>query len=962
MATSIGRLQAALSSVTSEVTVAAANINFDFTLVKCEAPAEYRSLEQQLTPARKAEAECGSLHVTARRLGALFEEICPVAPRLIGAFGKRASEITQKANQKSTPLPSAARSIFSDYIGVDICALWAAATSSKAALPLFLLACMLARIWDDAEATALWCEIVKDRRMDIASRLEAGEPVPYTAVSAAAQQDIPREQLAKWDASARAFLKTADDMCSMQRKQFNLIAHNIDVPVSIGNDQRPYHGIVATWTNAMKTLEKLICGQPYAVLDGSILLGISSWHIYPDMTVFGSGPGKQVIMRDPLVDSGGVASLGIKDSPLQGAESQNGGVFWSLSLGHYKFYGKPTNRTSRLDEDRSRLTFSELQVATIGALLSAWHVPVSMTDRALKCLLKILSFLPYDGEDRRDLWIKTMTDPVVMCLSEPEDTAALIALGRRRSVFISSRKDGAGQQGLNLNPVNDFFALRAPPYPLLDLIEIVAGAGSLLWRIALRMDEYSKEDFMFVFYCWINGKRELGGARIIPKNASADKVQFASSYGGITAESLGLGAGEAWEIGPVDFKHGEKLSFIMTRGSAEYRHLIGQRSPIGVYVIDSNGGDARLPLLEYEDITWCIDNGYISPEDLKSALTGTSSKLEQNLDNGVLYNFCHLGLASIIYQDLNLDGVTISPKALSSPLSAVFEWYRLYAGTDLHLQKYASRLTKRFKRESSWRLVAFFETGEVVVGFEAKIPALGLAVGDSIFVPRKLLIDPYESPDMENFRVGRLLGSLGHSGITILQPADPQELMVRDLDAGAWRLSLKPFSGEPGDDFAKTSLHLGFTGWQAPVFVKQSVGTQLSSANVLQVFVSVRDSGEWVADVDVLGMLTHGDVEFLESDETCPHRRQRGHSGAAPAADGVPDGMLLIETWDQILDLPEGWLVARACGNWVSRLAIASVAALHCRLREKRVYICPQDKDWCWLCLEEEHRNAIFVY
>lgn len=731
MATSIGRLQAALSSVTSEVTVAAANINFDFTLVKCEAPAEYRSLEQQLTPARKAEAECGSLHVTARRLGALFEEICPVAPRLIGAFGKRASEITQKANQKSTPLPSAARSIFSDYIGVDICALWAAATSSKAALPLFLLACMLARIWDDAEATALWCEIVKDRRMDIASRLEAGEPVPYTAVSAAAQQDIPREQLAKWDASARAFLKTADDTWSMQQKQFNLIAHNIDVPVNRGNDQRPYHGIVATWTNAMKTLEKLICGQPHAVLDGSILLGISSWHIYPDMTVFGSGPGKHVMMRDSLVNSGGVISVGVKYSSPLGPGSQHG-VFWSLSLGHYKFYGKPTNKVSRLNEDRSRLTFSELQVATIGALLSHWNIPVAMTEGALKCLLKIVSFLPYDAEDRSDVWIKILTDSLVMCLSESENTAALISLGRRRSVFISS-EDRPGNR--RANQATKYFGLTKPPYHLLDLMEDAAGVGSLLWRVVLRMKQHPKENFIFVSYCWSDGKRELCGARVL-NNANANKRQFGSSYGGVTVATLGLDDREAWEIGPVEANNDDKLGLGVLRGSTKYRHLIGRLSSVAVFVIDDNGDDIRLPILEHEDITGCIDCGLISPKALKSALTGRNFKLEEKLDDEVILTFCNLGLASIIYKSLSLEGATISPRALSSPLNSIFRKNRSDAGTELPAHFYT--LDKIFNRGTSWRIVTFFETGQTFMGVEGKEPPLGLAIGDSIFLPRKV--------------------------------------------------------------------------------------------------------------------------------------------------------------------------------------------------------------------------------
>ena len=40
----LGKLQAALAAATNEVTVAAANINFDFALIKCEAPKEYHVL------------------------------------------------------------------------------------------------------------------------------------------------------------------------------------------------------------------------------------------------------------------------------------------------------------------------------------------------------------------------------------------------------------------------------------------------------------------------------------------------------------------------------------------------------------------------------------------------------------------------------------------------------------------------------------------------------------------------------------------------------------------------------------------------------------------------------------------------------------------------------------------------------------------------------------------------------
>ncbi|KAI1150757.1 hypothetical protein F4825DRAFT_452191 [Nemania diffusa] len=46
------RLQASLGQMTQYLTVTAANFNFDFTLVKVEAPPEYRDIATVLSPAR----------------------------------------------------------------------------------------------------------------------------------------------------------------------------------------------------------------------------------------------------------------------------------------------------------------------------------------------------------------------------------------------------------------------------------------------------------------------------------------------------------------------------------------------------------------------------------------------------------------------------------------------------------------------------------------------------------------------------------------------------------------------------------------------------------------------------------------------------------------------------------------------------------------------------------------------
>jgi hypothetical protein len=117
MSATLGKLQAALASATNEVTVAAANINFDFTLVKYEAPKEYHPLGQLLAPTRKHDAENGKTHVTARRLGALFEGVCPSTPNLIKAYGTRVSDISKQATEKQPNDYS--KSIFAAFAGVD---------------------------------------------------------------------------------------------------------------------------------------------------------------------------------------------------------------------------------------------------------------------------------------------------------------------------------------------------------------------------------------------------------------------------------------------------------------------------------------------------------------------------------------------------------------------------------------------------------------------------------------------------------------------------------------------------------------------------------------------------------------------------------------------------------------------------------------------------------------------------
>ncbi|KAK8098775.1 uncharacterized protein PG998_012016 [Apiospora kogelbergensis] len=128
----IGKVQASIAAASQETTIALANANFDMSLIRIEAPQEYKALGSALAKRKRNIAEDGPAHVTARRLGTLFQGILPETPNLIRAYGTRASEIAQSpvVNPKGTD----AHGPFKDYVGVDGTSIWAAATSGSAAI------------------------------------------------------------------------------------------------------------------------------------------------------------------------------------------------------------------------------------------------------------------------------------------------------------------------------------------------------------------------------------------------------------------------------------------------------------------------------------------------------------------------------------------------------------------------------------------------------------------------------------------------------------------------------------------------------------------------------------------------------------------------------------------------------------------------------------------------------------
>jgi hypothetical protein len=350
-----------LVSATNENYAALANVKFDFSLIKMEAPIEFNGIASALSYRRRVEAEEGPSHKTARRLGALFEDLVPSTPKLISAFGLRMSEIMNTSGVNA--IGTGQHGPFEPYVGADGTTLWAAATSGIPALGVYLLSCLLARAWDAKTATAIWVELVAARKNEIKQGLQNNNNISTSSVVGACQ-DITRNDLALWDSSARAWLRRADKAKQWSQCQLSLIVNNIKTPIPGGPST--YTQVMNVWKQSMSALEQLLSGKPQDIVDGSVFLAFSAWHLYPDLFVLGAEPTK-VSFRDNLIPSSAVGTVGVESR-----FPEKDGVRWSLALSHLQYYGAPV--VVRSDQEDSRMTFNQLQIVALGGLLGRWKV------------------------------------------------------------------------------------------------------------------------------------------------------------------------------------------------------------------------------------------------------------------------------------------------------------------------------------------------------------------------------------------------------------------------------------------------------------------------------------------------------------------------------------------------------------------------------------------------------------
>ena len=425
----LGRITNSFFSATNENTLALANLNLDFALVKYEAPKEFNGLGTSLSIARRNNAEDGPLHKTLRKLGCLFEQVLPSAPKLIQAYGLRTSEIIQSPG--ISPNGSKKHGPFEQFVGADGASIWAAATSGPAALCVNLLACMLARQFDDAKiGVAILVELVTERQREIREAMENGHIVSISTMMAA-QQDISREELAAFDASARSWLRSADEAKMSCQKQLMLVLRNINTTISGGSST--YTKVMEAWKQAMVGFEDLLAGMPQEVSSGAVLRALSAWHLYPDLIVLAEKT-VNVRFQDPLIPQQGVVTVGLQFKEVE----PDKGIQWSLTLSHLRFYGDPVIVETYGND--SRVNIKQLRMIAFGSLLGVWNVfTEGIRDAALwfQAIWKVLQ----DAESKDEIafslpWLRMLVDTADEYIAsqgdDRETCRLLVNYGRRR--------------------------------------------------------------------------------------------------------------------------------------------------------------------------------------------------------------------------------------------------------------------------------------------------------------------------------------------------------------------------------------------------------------------------------------------------------------------------------------------------------------------------------------------------
>ncbi|GAW24361.1 hypothetical protein ANO14919_139450 [Xylariales sp. No.14919] len=1027
--TSFGQLNASAATFRAEATNALVNVNLEFNVFAkrfINPPREYDGVGQHLATKRLQEAQDGVPHGVARGLGALFKDsaMLPSTPELIKTYGLRASEISRSA--AANPKGNDSHGAFAGVIGADATTLWAAATSGWPAIQCHLLACLLARIWEPPEATSIWVEIIARRKHILKSKLVEEGELEHDVLLAVGG-DISRSDLFDWDASARAWLRVADQVMVKQQTQAKLIIDNLDIPVNSKPDT--YDSVMDAWASSMTQMEKLLRGIPLQVYRGDILLGLLSWHLYPDMKCLFREE-RTIKQNDPLLTGRGILTLGLEPSPRVSSDPQS--VYWALPLAYLRYYGRlPVTRVrSMRTTDQDRITIDEMLWAVVSSYILAWNDASVPTKKILEFVSNVAIELHYalgydekvpDGNGRH-VWLSSHGGPskaswLAMlsraCLQykdrlHEERIRKLQALGRRFRLGVDKPFNGvfnvetylraarsieskvkllreivsSGQTSTNPGSY-DFLIVYKKPYVVVSDNGKDPEALEVL-EFATALPEFEgPDDVERSHRRWIALKRTVGSSPeyrkvINDRQQEIRKMKERIDFFDTCQPVFTLYGGKTWA------HRGSSTQTIVGESSARNRsttHLKDTEDNVELAKMttytDSKSGTAAV----YRVVYGSFDNVALLRRRDSSILDkpiihqhgAGVAKYEKGLRNkltireimslfqpeSVDFSKCALGisitdntlLAMTLIESLyrGMDNATIDVRAVQVNFAEA-KWVRsaiMRAGPKarrrnmVSLQAAGSRVpylhTDGVDTATCFACIAMMETGSYNLDPHELRNVFGLCASDSLYIASCLLRDPADR--LKGPPVQRFTGNIGRAGMAFMVPPNEPEIRRYDLIDEWYQYDHNAFTGIMEDCFEGTSLHLSFSEASQAVNVNFSGGRDVE-AYFLETLISVYNRKEWIAELDILGLVTN---KNLKSSDDLP--RGKTCNCKDNSARGGPTVIIAIDNFAEMLVPPNQPGIIRAEGNWQARLAATAL----CLAKGYRVVI--KAPNTCLACL-----------
>ncbi|KAI8945164.1 hypothetical protein F4801DRAFT_148584 [Xylaria longipes] len=184
-----------------------------------------------------------------------------------------------------------------------------------------------------------------------------------------------------------------------------------------------------------------------------------------------------------------------------------------------------------------------------------------------------------------------------------------------------------------------------------------------------------------------------------------------------------------------------------------------------------------------------------------------------------------------------------------------------------------------------------------------------------MYIASCLLRDPADR--LNGPPIQRYIGNIGRAGMAFMVPPNEPEVRRYDLIDEWYQYDHNVFTGVMEDCFKGTSLHLSFSEASQAVNVNFSGGPDIE-AYFLEALISVYSRTEWIAELDVVGLVAHpnlkSEAEILRG-KACSCKR--------PCRDGPT--VISIDNFAEMLVPPTQPGIIRAEGNWQARLAATAL-------------------------------------